>query len=141
MAEFLSDKAKADYRGSNLSSGQELTGRISILKATVTFADTSHLDEDDLILALMPKGTVILPALSYVESDGGVGTTATINVGTVTSPSAVATALNVAAAGITQFDGIAAYELTVDENITADFEALATPATGALVFYIAVLLP
>lgn len=140
MATLYSDKAAADYRGSNLGDGRETTGEFKIIKATMTFADTSHADEDDMLLAYMPKGTLVLPQLSYVVSDGGVGTTATINAGTETAPSQLATALDVAAAGTDQFDG-SAYELTVDEHITADFEALATPATGSLTFYIAVVLP
>ena len=140
MALFYSDKAAADYRGSNLGDGLETTGNVKILKATVTFSDTSHVDEDDMYLAYLPKGPLVLPQLSSVVSDGGVGTTATINIGTSTAPSQLATALDVAAAGTDQFDG-SAYELTVDEHITADFEALATPATGSLTFYIAVVLP
>jgi len=138
--DWYSDVAPTDFRGSNLADGRKCLGEISIIKAVVTFSDTSHLDEDDMFLAYLPKGTIVLPQLSYVQSDGGVGATATVNVGTPTSSSALATALDVAAAGLDQFDGLP-YQLTVEEWLTADFEALATPATGVLTFYVAVILP
>lgn len=107
--------------------------------ATVTL-DGTQVDEDDMFLDWVPAGTVIIGASSAVYTDGGIGATCTINIGTPTSSSALGTAIDVATAGTFAFDA-GPYTTTVDEYITADIEAIGTPGAGVLTFYIDCIFP
>lgn len=136
--EFASNAA-ADYRGSNLADGLETNGRFTIIKSTWT-ADGNQSDEDDIALAYLPKGTILMGPLSYVNVTDAVAATITIHVGTVTDDDAIATSLDVASTGVVQCDE-GFYELTVDEHVQAKIKTLGTPEAGAIDFYIAAILP
>ena len=99
-----------------------------------------QVDEDDMFLVHVPAGTVIFGSSSAVHSDGAFGATGSINVGTPTSSSALATAVDVATAGTYALDA-GPYTTTVAEYITADIEAIGTPADAVLTFYLDVLFP
>lgn len=141
MATLYSDLANSNtaYSPKSLADGSLYSAPANYIVATMSF-DGTQVDEDDVMLARVPAGTVINVGASFLETDGTMGATATMNVGTETSASVLATALDTGTAGFVAFDG-ASYKTTVAEFITADIEAIGTPAAGVVTFYIAVIFP
>ena len=136
MADWYSNQTGiTPHKPSNLGQGGVVK---RLIRAVVTF-DGTQLDEEDVFLDWLPAGTIIDPNASFVISDGLMGATATMNIGTPTSSSVLATALDTGTAGILYFDATVPYELTVDEYITADIEAIGTPAAGVVIFFIAII--
>ena len=137
MATWYSDQTgSTPHTPKNLGQGGVVRRTI---KAVVSL-DGTQLDEEDMFLDWVPAGTVIIAASSAVHSDGGFGATGSVNIGTETSASALGTAVDVATAGTYAFDA-GPYTTTVDEYITADIEAIGTPGTGVLTFYLDVIFP
>jgi len=132
---YSNQTGSTPHTAKNLGSGGVVR---RLIKAIVTL-DGTQVDEDDMFLDWLPAGTIIDPASSFVTTDGGIGATATINIGTPTSSSILGTAIDVATAGTFYFDGTVPYVLTVDEYVTADIEAIGTPGAGVLTFYIAII--
>ena len=136
--DFYSDQTSATpHTPKGLGHGGTI---LRTIKATVTFTGT-QIDEDDMFLLWVPAGTVIVAGASCVHTDGTIGATCTINVGTETSSSVLATALDMGTGVATIAFDEAPYTTTVDEYITADIEAIGTPAAGVLTFYLSVIYP
>ena len=139
MANIYSDQASVDLRGSNLKSGRNVTGNLTLLRCRVTF-DGTQADEDDLILFRdVPEGALILGPSSIVETLDDFSDTCTVDFGTATLGTALGTAIDLGAVGQDSLTGI--YTLTATENIVAKIKTLTVGVAGFFDVYLYVVLP
>lgn len=130
MATVYAVEGAADWRASNLDDGLDTSGKLVLVPVTYTTLATTA---DDVIKGqLMPKGTKLVPKLSFITLDGAVAATSNIvDMGTPTDDDIVASAVAANAAGQFDADGVSVYELTVDEvlQLTLDITGAITAGT------------
>jgi hypothetical protein len=98
------------------ASGYKATGQVLYHVSTVT---TTAIDLGSTInIGKIPIGSIVVPCLSWVEH-GAVGTSVTFNIGDSADADRYATLIDVAAAGITQFDA----------PLTTEYSTLSTTNT------------
>lgn len=106
------------------AAGIDVGGELLVMSAFTTTTEIAA--ESTIYIGILPVGAVVIPALSYVVH-GAVGTSVTFDIGDSTLITRYATALDVAAAGTTQFD----VNLTTDYAVTATTNTLVATTDGA----------
>jgi len=139
----------SNYQGAVTSLANRLESRnveftVKYKKASYTSIATQAAN-DTINLAVLPKGCIVIPSLSFIRRNGAAAATLTIDVGDSGDADRYCDGLDAAAAGVGAFttpavpDGaINPYTLTADTVIVAKIATITTPAVGvALEFLIA----
>lgn len=136
MATLYSDQFPVRLLPADQPLGYTATG--SVRCAVVTYTMTgSEAASDKIVLFPLEKGSHIIKDGSVVKSSG-VGVTATLHVGDEDGAGdndRYCTSLDVAAAGLDDFDENPVYTLTSRANITATFATLSTPTEGGVLTF------